>query len=341
MEKILVIQTAFIGDAILTLPMIQQLKKQFPSSSIDVVCIPVTREIFACSEYVDEVIVLDKRSRHKSILSLFGFIRELKRNKYTRIYSPHRSFRTSLIVLNSGVRETFGFSNSSLSSVYKNIVEYKLSDHEVKRNLNLVGTNWEQQDWRILPEISFPVESEKDVELFFQKNKLSAGFIAVAPGSVWKTKKYPEEHFVEVVKKLFDKDENVVLIGSEREIEICERIAKKFDKKVFNAAGIFSIIQTIILLKKAKLLICNDSAPTHFGICADIPVLTLYCSTVPEFGFYPYNKKSSFISIDDLKCKPCGIHGYDVCPLNHFDCGVKLLPEKVFNKVAEMLGEKP
>ena len=57
--------------------------------------------------------------------------------------------------------------------------------------------------------------------------------------------------------------------------------------------------------------------------CVQIyPVLTIYCSTVPEFGFYPYNKKSSYISFNDLNCKPCGIHGYEKCPIKSFDCGI-------------------
>ena len=77
---------------------------------------------------------------------------------------------------------------------------------------------------------------------------------------------------------------------------------------------------SIALLKHSKILISNDSAPTHLGVCADIPVLTLYCSTVPDFGFYPYNNRSRWLSYADLTCKPCGIHGYEACPLKHFQC---------------------
>ncbi|MDP2366016.1 MAG: lipopolysaccharide heptosyltransferase II, partial [Ignavibacteria bacterium] len=73
------------------------------------------------------------------------------------------------------------------------------------------------------------------------------------------------------------------------------------------------------------------------GMCAAIKVLTIYCSTVPGFGFYPYSKKSSSVSFDDLKCKPCGIHGYQNCPVKTFDCGTKLLPDFIINKAEEML----
>ena len=97
------------------------------------------------------------------------------------------------------------------------------------------------------------------------------------------------------------------------------------------------MIESIELLKRVEILISNDSAPTHLGVCADIPVLTIYCSTVPEFGFYPYNKKSSYISYDDLECKPCGIHGLKECPIKTFNCGNLIEPLQVFMKIKEML----
>jgi heptosyltransferase-2 len=75
------------------------------------------------------------------------------------------------------------------------------------------------------------------------------------------------------------------------------------------------------------------------GMCSDIPVLTLYCSTTSDFGFYPYNAKSSYLSYDDLFCKPCGIHGYDKCPVNTFDCGYLLKPEIVISKIEKMLND--
>ena len=70
---------------------------------------------------------------------------------------------------------------------------------------------------------------------------------------------------------------------------------------------------------------------------ADIPTLTIYCSTIPQFGFYPYNKKSDYLSFNELNCKPCGIHGHDKCPINTFDCGYKLMPEMVIEKIAKLL----
>jgi len=136
-QKILVIQTAFIGDAILTLPLIQEIKKFFPNSKIDVLAIPKTQEIFTHSASVENVIVYDKHKADKSLLKFFQLVKRIRNKKYDFIFSPHRSFRSALIVFFSKAKETFGFSNSALPFVFKNIIKYNNS-HEVKRNLDLL-----------------------------------------------------------------------------------------------------------------------------------------------------------------------------------------------------------
>jgi heptosyltransferase-2 len=335
--NILVIQTAFLGDAILTLPMIQVLKKKNSESKLDVLAIPSTKEIFSASPYVDDVIVVDKRVKHKSIRALNNFIKELRKKSYSKIYSPHRSFRSAYITIRMGVKETFGFDNSSLKYAYKNIVKYKQTDHEIQRNLELIGENTEGNKWKILPEIIIDEAEKNKVADILLSDKIDTEFIAVAPGSVWETKRYPNEYFIEVIKSLVVKNEIVVLIGGDNDKFLCDEISFNLSNKVKNLAGKLSFTETIHLLRGAKLLITNDSAPTHMGMCADIPVLTIYCSTAPEFGFYPYNSKSNYLSYDKLECKPCGIHGYRECPVKTFDCGYKLLPNLILEEVEKIM----
>ncbi len=337
--NILVIQTSFLGDAILTLPMIQELKKINSECKLDVLAIPSTQGIFSSSPYVDDVIVIDKRVKHKSIKGLNNFIKELRKKSYSKIYSPHRSLRSAYLTIRLGVKETYGFDNSSLKYAYKNIVKYKQTDHEVQRNLELIGKNTEDKSWKILPEIIIGETGKEKVADFLSSNNIDAEFIAVAPGSIWETKRYPKEYFAELIKILVARNEKVVLIGGENDRLLCDEIAYSLNDKVKNLAGEFSVTETIHLLRNAKLLITNDSAPTHMGMCADIPVLTIFCSTVPGFGFYPYNNKSRYLSYDNLDCKPCGIHGYRECPVKSFDCGYKLIPKDILKEVEKMLSE--
>lgn len=332
-KKILVIQTAFPGDAILTLPFIQELKKKRAEYLIDVLCIPQTAEIFAASPNVNSVISFDKRGKQKSLFSFVKFIRELKLNIYEIVYCPHRSLRSAIITMNLSAKETYGFENSSLKFAFKQTVKYDPSAHEVRRNLEFIGDEYQEDKWRIIPEVIVAQESKQKVKRFLIENKIYK-FVAIAPGSVWETKKYPIEYFKQIIEHFINLKYQIILIGGTEDKILCEALKKE---SVFLAAGELSFIETIELLKNASLLICNDSAPTHFGMCADIPVLTIYCSTIPQFGFYPYNNKSDFISYDELPCKPCGIHGYRICPTGTFDCAKLLLPEVVIEKAEKLL----
>jgi heptosyltransferase-2 len=335
-KKILVIQTAFPGDAILTLPLIQELKRKKTGYSIEVLCIPQTAEIFNASTSVNSVIPFDKKGRHKSLFAFIGLIKELKQKKYDLVYSPHRSLRSALIAMNIGAIETYGFENSSLKFAFTHTVGYDPSVHEVKRNLEFTGDDYSGDKWRIIPEITVSDENREKVKMFLVENKFSR-FIAIAPGSVWETKKYPAEYFREVLDYFVGEKYKIVLIGGFEDRLLCEELAQNHSEDLLVAAGDISFTGTIELLKNASLLICNDSAPAHLGVCANIPVLTIYCSTTPLFGFYPYNKLSDYISYDDLFCKPCGIHGYKACPLGHFDCAKLLRPDLVIEKARKLL----
>lgn len=352
-EKILVIQTAFIGDAVLTLPMLKRLKDLFPDSTIDVVTTPAASGIFRANPYTYKVYSYDKKGKDRSIASLIRFAGEIKKEGYTRIYSPHRSLRTALLVWLSGVKETYGFSSASLHKVYKNPVFYNSSYHEVQRNLSLVEDGAMPSDWRILPEVIAGAGEKEKIKEFFTEVSLSCHgkdtsgheaqadlkFAAVAPGSVWQTKKYPKEKFLEVINYLLSKAYTVLLIGGKDDQEYCSEIASAFGANVVSAAGRFSIVETVELLRHCKVLVSNDSAPTHFGMCADIPVVTIYCSTVASFGFYPYNSKSTYVSYDELSCKPCGIHGRRQCPVKTFDCAYKLEINTVARAIDEVTAD--
>ena len=338
-KKVLVIQTAFPGDAILTLPLIQELKKKRSDYLIDVLCIPSTAEIFTASPYVNSIISFDKKGKQKSIFSFIKFIKELKSKNYEVVYSPHRSLRSAIIAMNLSAKETYGFNNSSLKFAFKHEVKYDPSVHEVKRNLEFVGDDYSTDKWRITPEITVTKESKEKVQKFLSEIKIDK-FIVIAPGSVWETKRYPAEYYRQIIEHFVTLQYQIVLIGGAEDKNLCETLKGTEKENVIITAGDFSFIETIELLKSSSLLICNDSAPTHLGVSADIPVLTIYCSTVPQFGFYPYNIKSDYISYDNLSCKPCGIHGYSSCPLSTFDCAKLLAPDLVIERAEKLLSNE-
>lgn len=337
MIKTLVLQTAFLGDAILTLPLLQELsKKRDLFGEIGVLCIENTKNIFENSPAVNEVIVYDKRGQDKGIRGMLKLAAKIKELGFNKIISPHRSYRSAFLTFFTGIKDTVCFENSSLKILYRSTKEYDFGAHEVKRNLIFTGSEYSGESWRILPVLNISTEVISKINEIVKTYGLN-DFITIAPGSVWETKKYPVQNFIELVGYFVRSGEKIVLIGSNSEKEICNKLEESYNGQVVNLCGKLTILESIELLKRTKLLISNDSAPVHFGMVADIPVLDIYCSTVPEFGFYPYNGKSETISLSNLSCKPCGIHGHKSCPTKTFDCGEKLLPVNIYNKANEMI----
>lgn len=329
-KKIVLLQTAFLGDCILTLPLVEKLAGSDTRKKIDVLTSRRGSDVFMSSPFVESVIVMDKSSR--SMRSITNTANQLKQHHYTHLYSCHRSLRTSLISLFSAIPSRTGFANSVFSFVYHKTVPYRKDIHEAGRNLLLAG--------EVPEKLPFPVMHESEPhpvsEEFYKFRSRFERVAAIAIGSVWQTKKYPLDSYRELCSLLRKKKYGVLLIGGSPDAAEAGIIEAENEESVFNVTGKLSLSESVWVLKRSDILVTNDSAPTHLGVAADIPVLTLYCSTVPGFGFYPYNSGSRFLSVQDIPCKPCGIHGYRECPEKHFRCGTMLSPQTVFENIEEM-----
>jgi len=335
--KYLVVQTAFPGDSILTLPFIQELRRLDPEGQIDIVCSPVCQEIFEVSPSVSNVIPFDKRGEYKGFRGLAKFAARLKETGYSAIYSLHRSFRTTILVTLAGGDESIGFNTASFSFLYDKKIPYVFSDHEVKRNLNMI-MDYPGDKWKIYPELAVSEEQRQKVMGFIEATG-SGKIILISPGSVWETKRYPSKSYAEIASGLSAAGYKIIISGSSSEKDTGEEIRRIAGDQIINSCGIFSMAETVELMSHSELVITNDSAPTHFAMAAGAPVLTIYCSTVPEFGFYGYSDKSHHLS-SDVSCKPCGIHGHKKCPAGHFECGTKIKAYEVIRKVKEILDDR-
>ena len=331
-NRILIIQTAFLGDVLLTLPIIHHLRKARPDYKISILVKSELKEIQDIYPYA-EFLFIDKSSKVKSIIETVKIIRK----KYDIVISPHRSYRSAIISYLSKTPIRISFDKSSLNFVYTHVIKYQSRVHEIERNLSLIEpiigkVNWKEQIRLNLLNYVFNEE-------FMNWKNRNDKVIVVAPGTVWETKRYPEYYYAILIRKLIDLGFKVVLIGTSNEFELGYRIVKyiKNDYSLLNLVGKLSLKESISLIQLSDLLICNDSAPTHMGVFTETPIITIYGSTVPEFGFYPFREKDKIMQVENLPCKPCGIHGYKKCPEKHFKCMLDLKPDLICEKVKEVL----
>jgi heptosyltransferase-2 len=340
MRRFLVIQTAFIGDAILTLPLIQVLKKLVPSASIDVVSIPRTSELFSAHPAIDRVLEFDKRGEDRGYEGLRRAVKRIQEGEYEAALIPHRSIRSALLGRMGRIPERIGFDRSAGWFLMTKTVRYEPSQHEIERNLGLLtplGLRWTGRE---LPQL-YP--SRIDVETVDRFLKDSEALdhhplVGVAAGSVWKTKRWLETRYVELVAKLAHNGSIVILVGGQEDAPLCEAIkAQAESPQVLIAAGRMSLLQSAELIRRCELLVTNDSAPMHLAVAMRTPVVAIFGSTVPEFGFAPYGERDVVIQTNGLSCRPCSIHGSQRCPIKTFVCMENISTAAVLERVEELL----
>jgi heptosyltransferase II len=338
--KILIIQTAFYGDIILTLPMVQAIKKIYPDYKVDFLCIPKTSEILKNNKNINEVIIYDKRAADKGIFGFLKLKNKIRGSKYNVIISVQRFLRTTLLSYFGGSELTIGFDNAVLSGLYDKKVYYQ-NKHEILRNLDLLKPIGIDVNEIISPEL-FPEESDiQEVDKIYSGLNIRKDqkVICASPGSVWYTKRFPKDKYVSLFNELDSSDYIILLIGDDSDFRVCEWIqSQSTNNNIYNYAGKLSIMQSTELIKRSSLLLTNDSAPLHIANAVSTDVIAFFGSTIKEFGFYPYGKRDYVFEIVGLKCRPCTNHGKDYCKIKTFDCMNKISEKNISAKITEMLG---
>jgi heptosyltransferase-2 len=232
-----------------------------------------------------------------------------------------------LITALSGAKEKIGFSKNPLSVFFSKRVEHSLNRvHEIERNQMLIAhlTDEKPSMPRLYPS-SVDDEATSKFKTDAQGKRIK--YVCIAPASVWFTKQFPKEKWIEFIK-LIPEDTPVYLLGAASDIELCEHIKRQTSnvkRETVNLAGKLSFLQTASLMRDALMNYSNDSAPLHIASAVNAPVTAIFCSTVPGFGFGPLSEKYFVIETKvKLDCRPCGLHGYRECPKGHFKCALTI-----------------
>ncbi len=338
-KSIAVIQTAFLGDTALILYLFDYLKKHYPEKKLTLALVTTPAAASYCrfAASVDKTIAYDKRDAHKGLEGLKTIANELKKNKVDLILAPHRSLRTTLLTEFAKPDFSVGFDKNAASFLYGKRVRHKFHLHEIERNFELLSPFGINKSSEELPEIKFNFRQEdiERVECLIEENGIVGKTAAVAPGSVWKTKRWLPESFAKLAVMLKKAGITPVFIGSVAEREFCTGLAEKSNG--ISIAGDTSIIQTIYFLKGCSVLISNDSAPVHFAGLVKCPVAAIFGATSPIFGFAPRGNNDKVIEIKNLNCRPCRLHGSKKCPIGTFECMERIRPEMVFEAVMEII----
>jgi len=326
----LVVQTSFLGDTVLTTPLIAHLAERGP---VDVVVTPASAPLLANNPSVREIHVYDKRGRDRGLVSSLLLSARLRRRRYAAAYLAQGSMRSGALVFGAGVRQRVGFTTSAGRRFYTRRVDYLEGEHHASRLLRLALEPGVEPSAEMLRPRLFPGQAERDKvdAMLRQWGWKGESFVALAPGSVWATKKWPHYAALAALVKA-----RVVIVGSTEDVYLASDILRAVGARAIDCAGRLSLLASAELISRAQVLVSNDSAPLHLASAVGTPTVAIFGPTVPEFGFGPLAPRSVVLGVTTLGCRPCDRHGPQRCPLGHWRCMREITARQVAEVVREL-----
>lgn len=331
-QKILVIQTAFIGDVVLATAMLESIHQQNPAASISILVRKGNEALFNLHPFIDQVFVWDKKqNKYGHWLQLLFTIRKYQ---FYAVINVQRYAATGLWTALSGAKMKIGFDKNPFAFLFTNTIPHQSIGnglHETERNQALLSPLGIFPNAK--PALYPSLQDQKQVEGYQAKP-----YLCMAPASVWFTKQFPLHQWIKLLHSI-PFEGPIYLLGGPGDKHLNDQILQAVQNpNLVNMAGRLSFLASAALQKGALLNYVNDSAPMHFASAVNAPVAAIYCSTVPDFGYGPLSDTSFIIETKQaLSCRPCGLHGKKQCPQQHFNCAETITIEQIYQPLQQVL----
>ena len=335
--KFLIIRFSSIGDIVLTTPVIRCLKKQVPDAEIHFLTKSNYLQILTSNPYIDKIHYLEQ--------SLQSVISDLKRENFDYVIDLHHNLR-SMKVKEALKAKSWSFDKLNVRKwIYTSFKWNTLPDiHIVDRYMDTLETFGVKNDGAGL---DYFIAKEDAINESDLPTPHQLGYVGIAIGAALNTKKYPFHHLKKVCELL---DHPIVLLGGLEDADEGDRIASADKIKIYNACGKFGLNESADLVRRAKLVVTNDTGLMHIAAAYKRPVISLWGNTVPEFGMYLYYGSNylraggkggellyDILETKKLRCRLCSKIGYDSCPLGHFKCMERINPLDVVARIRARL----
>ena len=335
MQRILIVQTAFIGDVILITPLIRAVKELYPEAAIDALVVPAAAMLLHNNPHLNDVLSYPKRQ--SPLRAMLTMIRDLKARQYDMAISPHSSGRTHLLLYLAGIPIRVGFDRGTLPYLLTLKTPHPKGIHKIAKNLSLLKL-LSPKDFDMQSEL-FPSDKDKAAVAEMMQPFEGKRLLAIAPGSVWATKCWPLQYYIELAKGLIRRDYAILLIGGKEDKAKCDAIEDHLgSQQLLNLAGRTNLLESAVAISRCAAMICNDSGALHLANAMQVKVFAFFGPTVQRIGYYPYREGDRVFEIE-LDCRPCSSHGPQKCPYKHHNCMRLIKPESVLHSILDHLGE--
>ncbi|MFA6990129.1 MAG: lipopolysaccharide heptosyltransferase II [Candidatus Gastranaerophilaceae bacterium] len=314
MTKILVVRYRFIGDTILTIPFLRNLRKAYPDAQIDLMVGPVSGELLENCPYIDNLIYFDTTKKHRyentgeKKKSFWDYVFMLKNQNYDKAYVLKRSFSSALLVFLAGIKHRIGFNTENRGFLLTKTIPYDKNKHEIECFLDVLKAD-------NVPVVDDYLENWIDakdtvkINDIFNTNHIDNRpkvLIHATSGNI--NKQWPVKYFAKIIEYLANqKNAQIFYTGTKADKAVYEEIhghiKEPFSVKPLNLCGELNLKESAALTKRMDLMIGCDSGNLHIAASLNIPVIGIY-GPMNYKKWYAWGKDHSIL-VDNIPCIPC------------------------------------
>ncbi len=346
-KSILVLRYRFIGDTILTVPFLRNLRYAEPDAYIAWVVAPISSEVVYGIPYVDELIYwdpetihADSRGTHKNLRSKIEFIKMLRAKKFDKVYVLKRSLSSAIMAFLTGAKQRIGFDTEGRGFLLTKKVKYDHNRHEVQNFLNVLSADGVAikddylEAWLTEEEVLFGKK-------YFEEHNLGERVVAIHPFAANSKRAWHIDNFISVSNKLREEGYQSIFFGGLRDKNFKDYLKANVPADTCLAIGELKLRETMAVLKRCKLLICNDSGIMHIAAALGVPIIAIFGPQSPvKFG--PYSSNKAVVIYKSFPCSPCKQKFFKECEPTDLmipKCIAKVTADEVIEKSLEVLDE--
>lgn len=285
MNRILIVNVNWLGDVLFSTPAIRAVRKRYPEAYIACMVVPRCREILELNPHLDELIIYDEKKEYKGLGGKLRLIAALKARRFDTVFLFHRSLTRTLMVALSGIKERVGIYNPKRGFLLTKKVEpQEPGTHKVEQFLNIVKAKDVPASGRGM-ELFISRQDEAFARDYLRLQDIEEGkpVIVLNPGGNWDLKRWPAVNFARLGDKLAELlGAQILITGAEKDMELGNAIAGIMKHKPSLACGRTTLKQLAAVLKRADLVISNDSGPMHVAVSQGAKTIALFGPTDPR-----------------------------------------------------------
>lgn len=337
-KRILIVNVNWVGDVLFSTPAIRAIRKAYPHAYIACMVVPRCKEVLELNPHLSELIIYDEKGIHKSLAGKLKLVSLLRTKHFDTVFLFHRSLTRTVMVALSGIKDRIGLYTPKRGFLLtKKVKKDKSQTHKVEQFLNIIKAGGITASNKNM-ELFFDKDDEMHIDRFLKSEGVTKNdlLIVLNPGGNWDPKRWPVERFAELGDRFADIYEaRIAITGAEKDIELGKRIACRMKHKPILACGKTTLRQLAVLLKRASLVISNDSGPMHVAVAQGTKTIALFGPTDPK-ATGPYGEGRYVVIHKKLPKASCKVPCYNLKCKDNL-CMKAITVEDVVKKAAILL----